>query len=63
MVTGRQNRAEELLMFGCQALTVLFEKLQTLAVDGSSPDSGVSEAVLSRVFPMFLRMESRKVRQ
>ena len=50
-------------MFGCQALTVLFEKLQTLAVDGSSPDSGVSEVVLSRVFPMFLRMESRKVRQ
>jgi len=50
-------------MFGCQALTVLFEKLQTLTADGSSPDSGVSEAVLSRVFPMLLRMESRKVRQ
>ena len=61
MTTGRQHRSEELLMFGCQALTVLFEKLQTFKE--SSPEESINEQILNRVFLMLLYMESKKVRQ
>ena len=41
MATGRQNRSEELLMFGCQALTVLFEKIQTFKEN--TPEENVNQ--------------------
>ena len=61
MATGRQNRSEELLMFGCQALTVLFEKIQTFKEN--TPEENVNQQILNRVFLMLLNMESKKVRQ
>ena len=48
-------------MFGCQTITVLFEKLQT-SDDGTSGTS-LSDEILNRVFIMLLHMESKKVRQ
>jgi len=59
--TGKTNKNEELLNFGCQSITNLLNKV----VEGGSKnaDFSISVNLLDKIFQMFIEMRSKKVRQ
>ena len=58
-VSSRTNRNEDLLVFGCSAVTSLFKNL----LQNSATASLISEKLLNKVLLMMLNMESKRARE
>jgi len=58
-ISTRLNRNEELLVFGCSAITSLLKTL----LSNSETSSLVSETLLNKVLLMMLNMESKRARE
>ena len=58
-VSSRQNRYEDLLIFGCSAITALLKTL----LSNPQTFSLVSESLLNKILLMMLSMESKKARE
>jgi hypothetical protein len=58
-ISTRLNRNEELLVFGCSAITSLLKTL----LSNSETSELVSETLLNKVLLMMLNMESKRARE